>query len=88
MSLFPHIPTSLSAIPWQEIGKLSKPLFRVRGVQPWETKVGMRDVAHREELLGDSQSYGVTNDKPERSSLASVMAKKSSEVEGSTTTAR
>jgi hypothetical protein len=60
MSLFPHIPSSISSIPWQSIDELASPLFRVRGVQPWETKVGMRGVAHREEQLGSSGSYRIT----------------------------
>jgi hypothetical protein len=60
MSLFPHIPSSISSVPWQSIDKLASPLFRVRGVQPWETKVGMRGVAHREEQLGSSGSYRIT----------------------------
>jgi hypothetical protein len=60
MSLFPHIPSSISSVPWQSIDKLASPLFRVRGVQPWETKVGMRGVAHREEQLGSSGSYRTT----------------------------
>jgi hypothetical protein len=60
MSLFPHIPSSISSVPWQSIDQLASPLFRVRGVQPWETKVGMRGVAHREEQLGSSGSYRIT----------------------------
>lgn len=60
MSLYPHIPSSISSIPWQSIDKLASPLFRVRGVQPWETKVGMRGVAHREEKLDISGSYRIT----------------------------
>jgi hypothetical protein len=60
LSFFPHIPSAISAIPWQEVGKLSKPLFRVRGIQPWETKVGMRDVTHREENLGECFVCGLS----------------------------
>jgi hypothetical protein len=60
MSLYPHIPSSISSIPWQSIDKLSQPLFRLRGIQPWETKVGMRGVAHKEEKLDTSGSYRIS----------------------------
>jgi len=60
MSLFPHIPSSIGSIPWQSIDKLSQPLFRLRGVQQWETKVGMRGVAHKEEKLDTAGSYRIS----------------------------
>lgn len=51
MARYPHLPAPLNSVPWQEAGLLSKPLFRLRGVQPWEIKVGPRETVHEEENL-------------------------------------
>lgn len=53
MALYPHLPSPTTSIPWQDLGSASRPLFRLRGVQPWETKVGYRETAHVEQNIED-----------------------------------
>lgn len=53
MALYPHLPSPTSFIPWQDLGAASRPLFRLRGVQPWEVKVGARETAHVEQNMED-----------------------------------
>lgn len=51
MALYPHLPSPTGSIPWQDLGTASRALFRLRGVQEWEAKVGKRETMHIEENM-------------------------------------
>lgn len=47
------MPAPNGSVPWYDIAQSSKPLFRLRRIQPWEAKVGPRETVHIEEKLDD-----------------------------------
>lgn len=62
MALYPHLPSPTGSIPWQDLGSASKALFRLRGVQTWEAKVGKRETAHMEENMESLPLIPLTSD--------------------------
>lgn len=66
MALYPHLPSPISSIPWQELGSASRPLFRLRGIQPWEFKVGQRETAHVEQNMEDLPFISLASEDQDR----------------------
>lgn len=64
LALYPHLPSPAGSIPWQDLGRAVRPLFRLRTVQPWETKVGPREIAHVAEKLDQAIGHPVGQGSP------------------------